>query len=207
MERAGRGASSGVGFAIPVDSVKGLVEQILRFGRVIRPVLGITIAPPQTVRQLGLDGILVLEAPSGSPANQAGIKGTIRQVLLTLMHACLATMAAVQSLQCSRLPVSRCRCFRWHDKMCRLNLPIMLHGVSVTRWACIHGECLCQQCATATCGVHHKADACTTVIKGACSRLTAPIQQLSMQSCHAMFNDISNATLSKASYKLSLHML
>ena len=76
---SGRGASSGVGFAIPVDSVKGLVDQILRFGRVIRPVLGITIAPPQTVRQLGLDGVLVLEAPSGSPANQAGIKGTFRQ--------------------------------------------------------------------------------------------------------------------------------
>ena len=81
---SGRGASSGVGFAIPVDSVKGLVEQILKFGRVIRPVLGITIAPPQTVRQLGLDGILVLEAPSGSPANLAGIKGTIRRASLTL---------------------------------------------------------------------------------------------------------------------------
>lgn len=75
---SGRGASSGVGFAIPVDSVKGLVEQILKFGRVIRPILGITIAPPQTVRQLGLAGILVLEAPSGSPANLAGIKGTVR---------------------------------------------------------------------------------------------------------------------------------
>lgn len=82
---SGRGASSGVGFAIPVDSVKGLVEQILKFGRVIRPVLGITIAPPQTVRQLGLDGILVLEAPSGSPANLAGIKGTIRQVSLMIL--------------------------------------------------------------------------------------------------------------------------
>lgn len=54
------------------------MEQILKFGRVIRPVLGITIAPPQTVRQLGLEGILVLEAPAGSPANQAGIKGTFR---------------------------------------------------------------------------------------------------------------------------------
>ena len=81
---SGRGASSGVGFAIPVDSVKGLVDQILKFGRVIRPVLGITIAPPQTVRQLGLDGVLVLEVPSGSPANQAGIKGTFRQMPLPL---------------------------------------------------------------------------------------------------------------------------
>lgn len=98
---SGRGASSGVGFAIPVDSVKGLVDQILKFGRVIRPVLGITIAPPQTVRQLGLDGVLVLEAPSGSPANQAGIKGTFRQMSLPLtplsgcVHLCIRSWVPV----------------------------------------------------------------------------------------------------------------
>lgn len=47
---AGRGASSGVGFAIPIDQVKGLVEQILTYGRVMRPVLGVTIAPQQVRR-------------------------------------------------------------------------------------------------------------------------------------------------------------
>lgn len=44
---AGKGASSGVGFAIPIDQVKGLVDQILTYGRIVRPVLGISIAPPQ----------------------------------------------------------------------------------------------------------------------------------------------------------------
>ena len=44
---SGRGSNSGVGFAIPFDQVKGLVEQILTYGRIIRPVLGISIAPPQ----------------------------------------------------------------------------------------------------------------------------------------------------------------
>jgi len=44
---AGKGASSGVGFAIPIDQVKGLVDQILAYGRIVRPVLGISIAPPQ----------------------------------------------------------------------------------------------------------------------------------------------------------------
>ena len=33
-------------------AVRGLVDQILRYGRVVRPVLGITIAPPQ-VRAAG----------------------------------------------------------------------------------------------------------------------------------------------------------
>ncbi len=49
------------GFAIPIDTVKGLVDQILTYGRVMRPVLGITLAPPQAVRSLGLEGVLVLE--------------------------------------------------------------------------------------------------------------------------------------------------
>ncbi|KAK9833357.1 hypothetical protein WJX84_002035 [Apatococcus fuscideae] len=75
----GRGASSGVGFAIPIDTVTGLVDQILKFGRVVRPVLGITIAPPQTIRQLNVEGILILDIPSGSPADLAGLKGTSRQ--------------------------------------------------------------------------------------------------------------------------------
>ncbi|CAL5218990.1 g745 [Coccomyxa viridis] len=74
----GKGASSGVGFAIPIDTAKGLVEQVLKYGKVVRPILGITIAPPQTVRQIGVEGILVLEVPEGGPAARAGINGTYR---------------------------------------------------------------------------------------------------------------------------------
>lgn len=74
----GRGASSGVGFAIPIDSVKGLVDQILRYGRVVRPTMGITIAPPQVLRQIGEEGVLVLDVPPGTPAAKAGIRGTFR---------------------------------------------------------------------------------------------------------------------------------
>ena len=44
---AGKGSNSGIGFAIPIDQVKGLVDQILTYGRIIRPVLGIVLAPPQ----------------------------------------------------------------------------------------------------------------------------------------------------------------
>ena len=45
--RLSQGSFSGVGFAIPIDTVKGLVDQILVHGRVRRPSLGITIAPTQ----------------------------------------------------------------------------------------------------------------------------------------------------------------
>lgn len=55
-------------------AVKGLVEQILKYGRVVRPVLGITIAPPQALRQMGIQGVLVLDVPPGTPAAKAGME-------------------------------------------------------------------------------------------------------------------------------------
>jgi S1-C subfamily serine protease len=45
LDPTGVGISSGVGFAIPMDAARGLVEQILAHGRVVRPALGVTIAP------------------------------------------------------------------------------------------------------------------------------------------------------------------
>ena len=67
-----------MGFAIPIDTAKGLVEQILTYGKVVRPILGITIAPPQTVRQLSIEGVLILEVPPNTPAAKAGLRGTYR---------------------------------------------------------------------------------------------------------------------------------
>jgi S1-C subfamily serine protease len=75
---SGKGVSSGVGFAIPIDTARGLVDQILMYGKVTRPVLGITVAPPQILRQLGEAGVLVLDVPPGTPAAAAGIRGTTR---------------------------------------------------------------------------------------------------------------------------------
>ena len=46
------GANSGVGFAIPVDIVRSSVDQIIKFGRVIRPILGISFAPDQSSEQV-----------------------------------------------------------------------------------------------------------------------------------------------------------
>jgi S1-C subfamily serine protease len=54
------------------------VEQILKFGQVMRPSLGIGIAPSQVTRQLGTEGVLVLEVQRGGPADIAGLKGTFK---------------------------------------------------------------------------------------------------------------------------------
>jgi len=72
------GGSNGIGFAIPVDSVVSSVSDLLEHGRVLRPILGIALAPEQASDTLGVKGILVLDARKGGPAAEAGIRGTTR---------------------------------------------------------------------------------------------------------------------------------
>ena len=75
---SGRGANTGVAFAIPIDTVKPIVEQIVKYGRVVRPQLGITIAPENTLRALGTQGVLVLSVDPSSGAGVAGMLPTKR---------------------------------------------------------------------------------------------------------------------------------
>jgi S1-C subfamily serine protease len=76
------GGNVGIGFAIPVDTVRRVVNQIIRYGRVVRPTLGIHVTDDRIVRsmemQLGrrLDGVLVAEVFPNSPAQQAGLQAS-----------------------------------------------------------------------------------------------------------------------------------
>ena len=70
------GASSGIGFAVPVGEVNRVVPQIISKGKVLRPGLGLTLANRSLTRDLGLEGVLVLKVVSGSAAEQAGLRGT-----------------------------------------------------------------------------------------------------------------------------------
>jgi len=72
------GASAGIGFAIPVNTVKKIVPQLIEFGHIIRPDLGIETAPDYWAQRLGVEGVLVLETKSGSSADKAGIVGMSR---------------------------------------------------------------------------------------------------------------------------------
>ncbi len=73
------GASSGIGFAVPVGEVNRVVPQLIAHGKVVRPGLGVSLAPPALVRELGLEGVLVLDVARGSSAERAGLRGS-RQV-------------------------------------------------------------------------------------------------------------------------------
>jgi S1-C subfamily serine protease len=70
------GSSAGIGFAVPVDTVNRVVPQLIRYGRVIRPGLGIRIADDATARRMNLPGVLIIENEAGSAAEAAGLRGT-----------------------------------------------------------------------------------------------------------------------------------
>ncbi len=72
-------SAHGVGFAIPVNTVKSVVEQILSEGRVVRPWLGIYGADVNAalVRRYALpvdSGVLVVDVSPGSPSYEAGLR-------------------------------------------------------------------------------------------------------------------------------------
>jgi Do/DeqQ family serine protease len=72
------GGNIGIGFAIPINMVKNVSDQLLKFGAVKRGVLGINIytLTPDIARSLGLTkvrGALVSEVVGGSAAEKAGV--------------------------------------------------------------------------------------------------------------------------------------
>lgn len=69
------GASSGIGFAVPVDTVRRVVPQLIQHGRVIRPGLGVSLVNERTTQRMGLEGPMIGRVLSGSPAEQAGLRG------------------------------------------------------------------------------------------------------------------------------------
>jgi S1-C subfamily serine protease len=63
------GENTGVGFAIPVDTIRRVMAALIRDGRVVRPSLGVAayIQSP--------DGLVVGQLVPGGPAEQAGLRG------------------------------------------------------------------------------------------------------------------------------------
>ena len=86
------GTSSGIGFAVPVQTVQRVVSQLISQGYVVHPWLGVqtldlSTAHAQLLRNAGMDvpvdqGILVVGVVAGSPAAAAGIQAGSRIVQL-----------------------------------------------------------------------------------------------------------------------------
>jgi S1-C subfamily serine protease len=75
------GSSAGIGFAIPVDTVNWVVSDLIAHGKLIRPTLGVQLAPDPLARELGVEGALIVEVVEGSGAERAGLRPTRRDRL------------------------------------------------------------------------------------------------------------------------------
>jgi S1-C subfamily serine protease len=72
------GGSAGIGFAVPVNILKKVVPELIRYGREIRPVLGVSIIDDQIARRFGVQGVIVQGVQRGSGAAEAGLTGMRR---------------------------------------------------------------------------------------------------------------------------------
>ena len=66
------GSSAGIGFAVPSNTIKRIVSQIIKFGRVVQPGLGIQAYSAQISKRLGMKGVLIKEVIEKS----SGLIGT-----------------------------------------------------------------------------------------------------------------------------------
>ena len=81
------GQSAGIGFAIPINSAKAVLNDLVSLGTVRRPALGVHTIPigPELADQLGLAadyGLLINDVISGSAAERAGLRGGNKRAFL-----------------------------------------------------------------------------------------------------------------------------
>ncbi len=79
--------SAGIGFAIPINTAKAVLEDFAHYGRIRRPSLGITSLPigPDLAQQMGLAadyGVLIQRVLPGGAAERAGLHGGDKQAYL-----------------------------------------------------------------------------------------------------------------------------
>lgn len=69
------GAFAGIGFAVPVDTVNRIVPELVKYGKLIRPGLGVSLVPDAMAKRWGIKGLIIGKVSRGSGAEQAGLKG------------------------------------------------------------------------------------------------------------------------------------
>jgi Do/DeqQ family serine protease len=97
---SGNGGNIGIGFAIPVNMVKGVEDQLIRFGQVKRGILGVQLLPvnAELAKEYGLteaSGSLVAGVARGSAAERAGIK--TGDIILSLNGVNMKDSAALRN--------------------------------------------------------------------------------------------------------------
>ncbi len=78
MIQSPSGASAGIGFAVPVDIINRFVPQLIRHGRLVRPVIGVNLVDDRFTRRMGLMGAMIGQVVPRGPAAVAGLRGAAR---------------------------------------------------------------------------------------------------------------------------------
>ncbi len=78
------GENTGVGFAVPANTIRRVVPELINFGKVIRPTLGIDLFV-ETGRGVGVGYVA-----DGGPAFQAGIRGVIEREVVQYGNGMIA---------------------------------------------------------------------------------------------------------------------
>ncbi len=69
------GASAGIGFAVPVATIRRIVPQLIQHGRVAQPGLGVALISDEVASRAGITGVVVRQVQRGTPAAKAGMRG------------------------------------------------------------------------------------------------------------------------------------
>ncbi len=72
------GGSSGIGFALPANTINRIVSQIIKNGRAVQPSLGFEAFDSSINRQLNIEGVIIRVVTEGGGAARAGLRGTHR---------------------------------------------------------------------------------------------------------------------------------
>ncbi|HYL92263.1 MAG TPA: trypsin-like peptidase domain-containing protein [Alphaproteobacteria bacterium] len=87
IQTSGADQSSGIGFAIPINTAKAVLNDLVTLGRVRRPELGVRTLPigPELADQMGLaadSGLLIMQVVAGSAAERGGLRGGTERAYL-----------------------------------------------------------------------------------------------------------------------------
>lgn len=95
-------SAQGIGFAIPINTAKDVLQQLMNGQKVIRPYMGIGMSDidESVIQQLGLPanskGVVILQVAAGSPAGKAGLK--TGDLITQLAGKTITSSAEVQSV-------------------------------------------------------------------------------------------------------------
>ena len=93
------GVYAGIGFAIPVDIVKRVVPQLIKYGKIKRVGLGIILVPDNIRKRMRIEGAMVLEIQRRSAADLAGLKSTRRNYFGKIIYGDVIISADDQAIK------------------------------------------------------------------------------------------------------------